>query len=440
MSEALTRLALPNGLLVLLKEIHTAPLISHWLWYRVGSRDEVPGLTGASHWVEHMQFRGTPKYPAGMLDRLISRQGGFWNASTFLDWTVYLATMPSDSIDLILDLEADRMAASRFDLPDVEAERTVIISERQGSENEPLFLLSEAVQTAAFQSHPYRHEVIGSLADLQSMQRDDLYAHYRTYYQPNNAVLSIAGDFDTASMTARLQELYEPIPAGMAPPRPARLEPPLQEEQQLVVEGPGETVFVEMAYRCPAAGHPDFWPMTVLDSLLSGASSPSLFGGGISNKTSRLYRALVDQELAVSVGGDLLATLDPFLYSLTLVLPPDSQPQPAIAAVETEIRRLQDSPPTQEELRRAVKQARALFAYSSESISHQASWLGFAEIVSGADWFTGYLDRLAEVTPQEVQRAAQQYLRPERRVLGIYLPTGEPLDDSALEADSELEE
>jgi zinc protease len=425
MPQPLTRFTLPNGLLILLKEIHTAPLISHWIWYRVGSRDEIPGQTGASHWVEHMQFRGTPKYPPGLLDRLISRQGGYWNASTFFDWTVYLATMPADSIDMVLELEADRMVASLFDLPDVEAERTVIISERQGSENEPLFLLGEAVQAAAFQSHPYRHEVIGSLADLESMQRDDLYSHYRAYYQPNNAVITIAGDFDTAAMLERLHRLYDSVPAGGPPPRPAHHEPPPGREQQVTVEGPGETTYVELAYRGPAGGHPDFWPMAVLDSLLAGASSPSVFGGGISNKTSRLYRALVEQELAVSVGGDLLATLDPFLYSLTIVVPPEREPEPAIAATEAEIYRLQDTLPGLDELQRAVKQARALFAYSSESISNQASWLGFAELVAGQAWLDGYLDRLAQVTPQDVQRVAQVYLHPEQRVLGLYLPNGE---------------
>ncbi len=422
MAEPVTRERLENGLTVLLKEIHTAPIISHWVWYRVGSRDELPGKTGISHWVEHMQFKGTPAFPSRVLDKAISREGGMWNAFTHLDWTTYFETMPADKIDLALRLEADRMVNSAFDPEEVESERTVIISERQGSENSPLFKLDEAVQAASFQVHPYHHEIIGEMADLQTMQRDDLYQHYRTYYLPNNAVLAMAGDFDTAAMLARIRALYGPLPAGPEPARGQREEPPRQEERQLTVEGPGETTFVRAAYRAPPAGHPDFYPFTVLDSLLTGPSSLNMFGGGISNKTSRLYQALVDGELAVGVGGGLQATIDPFLYDVTLTVHPDQSPEAVIAVLDREIGQIQDAPPPPEDLARAVKQARALFAYGSESITNQAFWLGYAEMFASYEWFVGYLERLAAVTPAEIQRVAQTYLRPSNRVLGVYLP------------------
>ena len=145
---------LSNGLKVYLKEIHTAPIITSWLWYRVGSRDEVQGRTGVSHWVEHMQFKGTPQFPANILDKSISREGGSWNAFTHLDWTAYYETMPADKIDLALRLEADRMVNSRFEESEVASERTVITSEREGNENEPLFQLAEAIQQSAFRVHP----------------------------------------------------------------------------------------------------------------------------------------------------------------------------------------------------------------------------------------------------------------------------------------------
>ena len=426
MNDAIRRLTLPNGLTIQLKEIHTAPIISHWVWYRVGSRDEAPGLTGISHWVEHMQFKGTPQFPAGILDKAISREGGFWNAFTYLDWTAYFETMPADKIELGLQLEADRMLNSLYEPEEVESERTVIISEREGSENEPLFRLGEAVQGAAFQVHAYQHEVVGHKQDLQRIQRDDLYNHYRTYYSPSNAILALAGDFDSQAMLERLAELYASLPAAPQPPRPALPEPAATAEQRLEVSGPGHTTYLQVVYHSPAASQPDFFACTVLDSLLAGPTSLNMFGGGgVSNKTSRLYRALVERELTVSVSGGLQATLDPYLYDLSMTIHPRSSPAQALQALDDEIKRLQDAPVPEAEVARAIKQARALFAYGSENITNQAFWLGFAEMFASYAWFEHYLDELARITPADVQRAAQVYLAPHNRVVGIYLPTGE---------------
>jgi zinc protease len=420
---------LPNGLKVLLKEIHTAPLISHWLWMRVGSRDEGEGLSGVSHWVEHMQFKGTTLFPANQLDRSISRDGGFWNAMTYIDWTAYFETMPSDKIDLALQLEADRLVNSTFDPKEVDSERTVIISERQGNENDPMFKLDEEVQEAAFAVHPYKHEVIGYMSDLQTITREQLFSHYKHFYLPNNAVLAVAGDFDSQKMLARIEELYAGIPAGPSPKRVAQEEPAPEEERRIVTRGPGETIFVKAAYRSLRATDPDFFALSVADSLLAGPSNLNLFSGGLSNKTSRLYRRLVENELAVSVSGGIQATIDPYLYDITLTVHPERKAEDVISALDDEIARLQNEAPKPEELARAVKQAKALFAYGSESITNQAFWMGFAEIFDTFDWFTTYIDRLAAVTPADVQRAAQKYLRPERRVLGIYQPDGRPLSN-----------
>ena len=416
---------LSNGLKILLKEIHTAPLISSWVWYRVGSRDEGSGRTGISHWVEHMQFKGTPQFPASSLDRDISRDGGVWNAFTFMDWTTYLETMPADKIDLGLRLEADRMSNSLFDEKEVASERTVVISEREGNENEPLFQLGEAVQQAAFRVHPYHHEIIGDLVDLKSISRDDLYQHYRTYYIPNNAIVGVAGDFRTSEMLARIKELFEPIPAGTLPARLARPEPTANGEHRLTVEGPGETAFLEISYHAPAGGDPDFFPVNVLDSLLAGPSGLNIFGGGgLSNKTSRLYRALVEKELAVGVGGSAYTTLDPYLYSVSITVHPDRKPEQVLSAFDAEVKRIQDEPVPAEEIQRAIKQARALFAYQSENITSQAAWLGHAEMFADYDWFLAYLDKLSKVSPSDIQAAAQKYLRPQNRVVGTYIPNG----------------
>ena len=420
----LTQTTLSNGLKVLLKEIHTAPIISSWLWYRVGSRDEVQGRTGISHWVEHMQFKGTPQFPSNVLDKTISREGGSWNAFTYMDWTAYFETMPADKIDIALRLESDRMVNSQFDSNEVASERTVIISEREGSENEPLFLLGEAIQQAAFRIHPYHHEVIGDMADLRTITRDDLYNHYRAFYVPNNAVMAVAGDFDTPTMLGRIKELFEPISSGSGPTRLAREEPMQKGEVRLSVEGPGSTTYVQVCYRFPAASHPDFFPLSVLDSLLAGPSNLNMFSGGVSNKTSRLYRALVDKEFAVSIHGGSQATIDPFLYTFSLTVHPKRKPEEALAALDKEIQRVKGEKVSKEEITRAIKQARALFAYGSENITNQGFWLGYAEMFANYEWFQTYLDRLASVTAKDIQRVANEYFKPQSRVVGTYIPLG----------------
>jgi len=422
MKKSVTSETLSNGLKVFLKEIHTAPIISSWLWYRVGSRDEVQGHTGVSHWVEHMQFKGTPKFPANILDKAISREGATWNAMTYLDWTAYYETMPADKIDLALRLESDRMVNSQFDEGEVFSERTVIISEREGNENEPLFILGEAVQHAAFRIHPYHHEVIGDMADLNTMTRDDLYSHYRSYYVPNNAVMAVAGDFDTKTMLSRIKELFEPIPAGREPVRLARKELVQNGEVRLSVEGPGSTSYVQACYHFPAASHPDFFPLSVLDSLLAGPSNLNMFSGGISNKTSRLYRALVDKEYVVGVHGGAQATIDPFLYSITMTIHPKRKPEQALDALDKEIQRVKEEKVSTEEIKRAMKQARAIFAYGSENITNQAFWLGYAEMFANYNWFETYLDKLSAVTVKDIQRVANEYFKPQNRVVGTYMP------------------
>jgi zinc protease len=438
---SVTKTRLPNGLTIHLKEIHTAPIISHWVWYRVGSRNEMPGLTGISHWVEHMQFKGTPKFPPTLLDKAISREGGVWNAFTHLDWTTYYETLPAEKILLGMELEADRMVNSLFEPGEVESERTVILSEREGSENEPQFRLGEAIQTSAFQKHPYGHEVIGYREDLLKIQRDDLYSHYRRYYSPRNALVAVAGDFDTQNMLDLLARYYgslenvsEPS-AGYSIP----VEPPHQSEQRLEVSGPGKTTYMQISYHAPQASHPDFFAFTILDSLLSGPTSLNMFGGGgISNKTSRLYRALVEKELAVSAYGGLQATHDPFLYDVHLTVNPQRSPDEAMAAFDEQLKRLQDEKVTWEEINRATKQARALFAYGSENITNQAFWLGYAEMFAQYEWFTDYVSKLETVTPDDVQRIAQTYLVDQFRIVGTYLPTGEE-DQSGGEAGDEDE-
>ncbi len=423
MTSTTTFLTLDNGLTVHLKEIHTAPIISTWVWYKVGSRNETKGKTGISHWVEHMQFKGTQQFPPGYLDREISRVGGIWNAMTYLDWTTYFETLPAHIFEISLALEADRMANSRFIPEEVERERTVIISEREGNENEPLFLLGEAVQDAAFSVHPYGTEVIGLKEDIESITRDDLYDHYRAYYHPGNAILAVAGDFETDSLLEQISAQFGSISSHILPQVPIPAEPPLTDEKHVSVSGPGETCFLQISYRAPAASDPDFFRLTVLDSVLTGPSSLNMFGsGGTSNRTSRLYRALVETEIAISCHGALQATYDPYLYTINLTVPPNRPPEEVLTAVDQEMLKVLDTRITLQEIERAIKQAKALFAYSSEEITNQAFWLGYSEIFASYDWFENYVHYLSQVTPESLMIAAQKYLVPENRVVGFFIP------------------
>lgn len=416
------RAKLENGLEIRLKEMHTAPLISSWLWYRVGSRNERPGITGISHWVEHMQFKGTPTFPAGVLDKAISRDGGVWNAGTWLDWTVYYETMPADRIGLAFDLEADRMLNSIFDPEEVESERTVIISELEGHENDPAFRLDEALQGVAFTIHSYHHEVIGKKEDLRSITRQDLFDYYRAHYTPQNALLAVAGDFEADEMLAQIEERFGPLQGGAPPQVVVEAEPTQGEERRVEVSGPEETPILQIGYRAPLPADPDFFSMAVLDSVLSGASSFSVFGGGLSNKTSRLYRALVEGGIAAAVHGGLAATIDPYLYVIRVTVRPGQSPQAALQTVDEEIARLQDNPVAQDDVEKAIKQAKALFAYDSESISNQAFWMGYSEMFDDYRWFESYLERVEAVTPGAMLEAARSRLVPEQRVVGVFLP------------------
>jgi len=424
MENQIKKTVLDNGLQVQLKEIHTAPIISSWVWYRVGSRNEKPGITGISHWVEHMQFKGTRQFPSGIMDKIISREGGLWNAFTFLDWTTFFETMPAEKIDIALKLEADRMVNSIFDSGEVASERTVIISEREGNENEPLFRLGEAIQKASFGTHPYHYEIIGEMDDLKTMQRDDLYQYYKRYYTPANAVLAIAGDFDTSQMLDKINQHFSPIKSDKPETDIISFEPESVSEKRVEVNGPGETTFVQIAYHSPAASHPDFFPFTVLDSLLTGPSGLNMFGGGgISNKTSRLYQKLVESQLAVGIHGGLSATIDPYLYETTMTIHPERQPDEALTAFDEEIDKIHQNHVTDIEIQRAIKQARALFVYGAENITNQGFWLGYSEMFADYSWFTQYLDRLSSVKPEDVLRVAQKYLIKTNRVVGIFKPS-----------------
>jgi len=415
---------LDNGLTVVLKESRRAPVTTFWVWYRVGSRDEVPGITGIAHWAEHMLFKGSEAFPKGEIDTQIARNGGAMNGFTWLDFTTFFETLPSDRIDLSLHIEADRMVNALFDPQEIEPERTVIISERQGAENSPTFLLGEEVVGAAFRVHPYHHDTIGDMCDLETISHDDLWRHYQTHYGPNNAVAVAVGDFEAAEMLTRIRDRFGPIPARSKPRPVNRPEPPQRGERRVRLEGPGSTAYLQAGYRAPAATDPDFFPMLVATSILTGASGMNLFAPGPPNRSSRLYKALVETGLAAGISGSLPAMLDPFLYDVTVTVRTGRTLDEVEAVLDAEIDRIAHEPIAGQELHTAIKQAKAQFAYSAESVTNQGFWLGYSSVVANTSWFESFLDRLCAVTVDDVGRVAEAYLVRRNRTVGHYVPQG----------------
>src|SRR5687768_6960717 len=259
---------LDNGLKVLIQEEHTAPLASVWCWYRVGSKDEAPGMTGVSHWVEHMNFKGTVNIPRDKVKGIIEQYGGYWNGYTWIDQTTYTETATRDALGHMLFIEAERMAGCLYTPDDCESERTVIISELQGGENDPDQLLDQELTAAAFRAHTYRHPTIGWLGDLQTMTRDDLYGYYRRYYVPNNATLVIVGDVDPREAMRSIVSRFGAIPPGDVGRRAYTREPEQLGERRLTIAREGTAAYLKLGYHAPGATHPDFFPLLLLDSVL----------------------------------------------------------------------------------------------------------------------------------------------------------------------------
>lgn len=414
---------LENGLTVVLRELHRVPVVSCWIWYRVGSRNELPGTTGLSHWVEHMLFKGTPRFPPGSIFRQVNRWGGTLNAFTLIDYTAYFETVPNTAVRLPLDIEADRMRNAAFDPAEVERERTVILSEREGNENQPAYFLREEVLAAAFRAHPYGHPVIGHREDLLAITRDDLYRHYRTYYAPNNATLVVTGDFDTHDLLRSVEQTFASIPAGPEPPPVRAREPAQWGERRVTVRRPAPAPVVLMAWHAPPAAHPDVPALLVLDTVLSGAK-PVSFGGGGMGRSSRLYRALVASGLCSSAASSFSLTVDPYLFTVSASLTTTADPANVEATIDREIARLRDEPVAADELARAIRQLRVQFATAYEQVTALGYVLGMLRTVAPERDPDSLLHDIEAVTPDDLLRVANTYLTTDRRTVGWLEPAG----------------
>ena len=420
---------LDNGLYVLVQEEHTAPLASVWCWYKVGSKDERPGLTGVSHWCEHMNFKGTTNIPRDRVKGIIEQFGGSWNGYTWIDQTTYLETATRDALDRMLFIESERMANCLYHPDDCESERTVIISELHGGENDPDQLLDQELTATAFKAHPYQHPTIGWLSDLETMTRDDLYGYYRRHYVPNNATLVIVGDVDTDDALRRVDAHFGRIAPGAPLERRTTVEPEQTGERRLTIRREGTTAYLKVGFHVASATDRHFAPMLLLDAVLTGAKGVNLWSSfrvPPPQRSARLYRALVERGLASSVNGAIVPTEQPFLYTLSATAT-DGTPLPSVESVLLEeLDRVRRDGVTEPELAKAKAQLRARMIFDGDSVTNIAHQLGYFATIASVDVFAALPARLAAVTVDDVAAAARDVLPPHNRTVGWFdpLPVG----------------
>jgi zinc protease len=376
-----------------------------------------------------MNFKGTTNIPRDQVKGIIEQFGGSWNGYTWIDQTTYLETASRDALDRMLFIESERMARCLYHPDDCESERTVIISELQGGENDPDQLLDQEVVATAFKAHTYRHPTIGWLPDLERMSRDDLFNHYRTYYVPNNATLVIVGDVNTDSALRDVERHFGGIPAGALPERLRTLEPQQTGERRVVIRKPGTTAYLKLAFHAPAVHHPRFVPLLLLDAALSGAKGVNLWSSFRvmpGQRQARLYRALVERGLAAAVSGAMLPTAEPFVYMISVI----ASDGVALGSIESALCEALDEVRlaglTTAELDRAKRQLKARLVFDGDSVTNIAHQLGYFDTIATVDFFSQLPSAIEAVTLEAVAEAARELFDASNRTIGWFEPLGEP--------------
>ena len=415
------RYTLDNGLRVVLSADHALPIVAVNLWYNVGSRNERPGRTGLAHLFEHMMFQGSQNVYDTQHIALVERAGGSINASTWLDRTNYYATLPASQLELALYLESDRLG---FFLPALtqekfENQREVVKNERrQRVDNAPYGDWDERVQRLLYPpDHPYHHSVIGSMDDLDAATLDDVRDFFSTYYVPNNAVLTLCGDFDRTEARRLIEKWFGPIPRGAeVPPLPGRPEiDPLHRGREVreTVASAVAVPRVYAAFRIPPYGEPGYYVADVLSEILA------------SGKSARLYRSLVrERQIARGIAAFVLPVVTgASAFILRANVPPGDAPEPVETALLEEARLLADAPPTPEEMDRALVGLEARRVLELQKVNERADQLSMlATYFDAPELINEEMDRYRAVTAEDVQRFVHENLVPENRVVLTYLP------------------
>ncbi|MEW5978857.1 MAG: pitrilysin family protein [Acidobacteriota bacterium] len=421
---AVTEVRLENGLKVLLRERHDWPVVAVWCGYRVGSKDEQMGSTGMAHWLEHVTFRGTRGISAEGVRGLLDSQGGEWGAYTFLDQTAYFQTVPRTALEAALRLEAERMSASLLEVGAIEQERSRVNLERARAFSSSQFLLDSEVTATALRAHPYRWPVFGWGDDLRRLSRTDLLEFYRRFYSPENAVLVLAGDFKTQAALELVKKAFEPIARKPDVARPRINEPRQEGEKRIRIQREGGIPCLEVAFPAPDILNDEFYTFLVMDAVLTGARSldPSAERDGSALRSSRLFRALVERQIAIRAGSALVATQQPFLYKLRAVLTDPLQFQTAEEALLSELERLKDTELTDAELAKAKNQWIAQSYLAQAGAAGNVNYLGYFETIASHRLVDSLAEKIQRVSKEDVRRVAIKYFGANSRTVGWFVP------------------
>ncbi|MEZ7503621.1 M16 family metallopeptidase [Flavobacterium sp. Arc2] len=401
---------LKNGMKILVVKDFSIPNANMYLFYKVGSRNEYQGITGLSHFFEHMMFNGAKKYGPKLFDQTMEFNGGANNAYTTENVTVYTNWFPTSAASVIFDLEGDRISSLSIDPTMVESERDVVLSERRtGLENSPWRLLSQSLQATAFQEHPYHWPVMGYEDDMKNWTQQDLERYFKTYYAPNNCVVVVSGAIKTEAVKLLAEKYLEPIPAQPAPPKVHIVEPAQTGERRITVQKEVATPYLMIGYHTPETKHDDYYALNILSSVLS------------SGKSSRLYASLVDKkQLATQVFTDYGDSFDPGLFNVYAVANKNVDEVDLENAIYAEIEKIKKDGITETELQKIKNQKLMEFYDQVETIDGKSNNIGTYEVFFGD--YRKMFDAPAnynKIKIADVQRVANAYFTKSNRTVGV---------------------
>ncbi len=404
---------LKNGLTVLLHSDSTVPMISFHTWYKVGSRDEAEGVTGAAHMLEHMMFKGSKKYSNKEFDRILHQNGIVNNAFTSYDYTGFYQNLPSAKLELMMQLEVDRMTELLLNPEDLLSEREVVKEERRWRvDNSPMGLLRELTMSTVFRQHPYRWPVIGTMKDISQYEAPVLRKFYETYYVPNNAVLVLAGDFKINEAKALIEKYYSPLAARPLPERNYKKEPEQTVQYNANLKHDVQGISFTVSYQAVETGHPDSYALDLASYILGAGSS------------SRLHKRLVySKQLATSAYSFQSNMIDHGVFSIGVNLKPGIEMQESLDIAYNEMYKLRTVPVTEKELQKAKTLSIKSLVDSMTTIDGRARMLAASELLTGSyeTLFTD-IEKYNKVTASDILRVSQKYFNQVQRSIVVMEP------------------